>query len=43
MMMIVVIIMLTFMPDARSFAAALAHVRSGRIESLGDWLSPLQE
>ena len=26
----------------RSFARALAHVRSGRIESLGDWLSKLQ-
>ena len=25
----------------RSFARALAHVRSGRIESLGDWLSRL--
>ena len=26
----------------RSFTTALAHVRSGRIESLGDWLSQLQ-
>ena len=26
----------------RSFAKALDHVRSGRIESLGDWLSKLQ-
>ena len=26
----------------RSFTKALAHIRSGRIESLGDWLSQLQ-
>lgn len=28
--------------SSRSFARALAHVRNGRIESLGDWLSQLQ-
>lgn len=27
---------------SRSFAKALAHMRKGRIESLGDWLSRLQ-
>ena len=27
---------------SRSFAKALTHVRNGRIESLGDWLSQLQ-